>query len=251
MLYLYRYKLGSSIKAINIREKYDHDIHKVVYNFFAVIQNNESLNINHLKRAWGSLWLGNKTGDDIILSTPSTWRDSANSKRKDGIQAIIRFFDKFKGNPGYPIAVNHPYKVSIGDGIIVLGTWEVIREVEDLPGQRVVEIIDFKVDDKLYNKVHFQNDIEITAMSYAFRETFNEVEDRILYYGMNKGANTEVTRSESDYEFMKHTVKDVVKSIQNDIYYARVGGDCYHCPYRRECEKGLHDKLKKGVQSVC
>lgn len=242
MLYKFRYKdTHLKTKYINTIEKYDVDMHKVVYSFFSLIQAKEPVSIEMLKRTWGSLWLGNKTKHEIAFSEPSTWRDTHNEKRKDGLKAILKFFDKFSLKPGWPIAVNKKYEVEIAKNLILTGTWEVIREVDGH-----IEIIDFKVDDKLHNKISIEKDLSVTAASYAFRKSFGTKEDALSYYGLSKGKKHNTGRTTDDYKMLVHTVKCVAIAVKNNLFYACPDSKCFSCPYKHMCNSNLNYENMRG-----
>lgn len=234
---LYKLKYCSpelKTKYINILEKYDHDIHKTIYSFFASIQENRSTSIGVLTHIWGKLWIGNKSMHDIIYADTTSWRDTQNERRKKGISTILNIFNMYKNSPGLPLVINKQYKVPITKSINLTGTWEIIRETQS-DNTKVIEIIDYRVDDKFHNKINLHHDLEMSAASYAFREIFITNEDRIIYYGLEKNKIQHTSRDKDDYEILKHTVKCVATAIHNKLFYACPDSRCYSCSYKGVC----------------
>lgn len=236
MLYKFKYVDETNNKNINILEKYDYDIHKTLYSYFAIIQNKEIGTLHALKKAWGEFWLKNKSPYDIIYSEPTSWRDTYDNKRKQGINAIFMFYQTFKDKPGIPIILNQKYKIAITKNITLTGTFELVRAV-NIDDKDYIEIIDFKTNDRAYNKISINNDIEITAMSYAFRKIFNTKENNVIYYGIDKGKFESSTRSEADYDIMLNTISNVAKAIYNKMFYICPDEKCLSCPYKTKCSE--------------
>lgn len=240
MYYKFKYQSDDiKTQTINVLEKYEVDIHRTLYSFFSLVQNGEPVGLINLKRTWGSLWIGSKSAGEVLYADPASWRDTHNEKRKKGITTIVNFYDRFKDKIGFPIAVNKRYRVLINKGVYLTGAFEVIREVSN-KDKSIIEIIDFKVDDKQHNKLNIDKDLEITAASYAFRKTFNTVEDRILHYGLDKNKVNYTNRNEEDYKMLAHTVKCVAISIHNKLFYACPDSKCYSCTYKPVCINSLN-----------
>lgn len=239
MMYKHKYlNKSKKKKKISIIEKYEYDIHRAIYSFFNALQNNESVTLREVTRIWGSLWLGNKTKYDIVYSKSLSWGVIENERRKRGVDTLVYVFNYYRKDPGILLAINHPYKVDLGDNIFLTGSWELIREIKDKDIQ-IIEIIDFKNNDKVHNKVAVGNDLEITAASYAFRKTFNTKEDVIVYFGLDKKKVHKTTRSERDFKVLEHTVKCVAYAINHNLFYANPDSKCYTCPYRLVCDTNM------------
>ena len=239
MYYKFKYEHPDlKTETINVLEKYDSDIHKTVYSFFGSIQNFEEPSLGALKRAFGKLWIGNRSAGQMLYSEPTSWRDTHNERRKRGINTLVGIYDNFKDNPGFPVVVNKEYQIQIHEDLTLTGTWEVIREVE-IKGTKEIQIIDFKVQDKIHNRIHVDKDLEISAASLAFQEAFEMKEDRILYYGLEKNKVHNTSRGERDHEVLKHTVTSVAKAIDQRLFYAAPGDKCYSCMYKGVCSNSL------------
>jgi len=231
VMYMFRYKTGHSTKSINLNTKFDIDMHKLFYNLFMRLQNKDGdgVEVAHLKKAWGKLWLSDRVGYEVVIAEPKTWRDTVNVKRKAGIEAIDHLWKNFlKEKPFDVLVVNQEYEVMIDD-IKLKGKWDLIREVEN----------ELRVDDVLKNGFFVKNDLRITAASYAFKAMTGYKEDKIRMYRGLKGTFTDTSRDEKDYNLLKHTVKQIVKAIDQDIYYPSITSDCNTCPYRHACEQYL------------
>lgn len=246
LLYLYRYRRGTDIYLINLSEKFHMDVNKVVSLYFNTIRNGERAGLSNMKNAWGSIWMQNKTGKQIVLEGNGTWRKNLAPKRREGMNILTRFVDNFKGEVGVPIAVDYPYSVDV-DGVELTGKWPLIREIRKdyLSDERSIQIMDFRIERHKVMNLHYKNDLTMTAASYAFRETFKETEDDVVFYNLSKGIFTNSTRSKSDYGLLRHTVNTVYENIKDERFYATVTDRCYNCPYRKECSVNINERFKE------
>lgn len=233
MYYKYRYVDNIDVNVISILDKYDIDMHKSIYLYFIKVQNGDIVNIDTLKRSWGRLWLGNKTIYDIMYQEPSSWRNTKNEKRKKGIESIVHIYNYYSKNIGCPIVINKKYKIKINKAITLTGNFEIIRELNDN-----IEIIHFKTGDKLHDSFCVNNDLELTAASYAFRKLFGTKENAIIYHGIDKHKIKTTTRNENSYKILLNTIVNVCKCIYNNIFYICPEEDkCYNCVYKNHCIK--------------
>lgn len=245
MFYYLRY-LEPDVKdeTVSVAEKYNRDLHRTIYAFYSMIQNHAPARIETLKRSWGTMWIGKRGTEEFVVSTAGSWRDTHNERRKRGIQAIVKFYDNFKGKEGFPLAINTPYTIQINEDLQLTGVWELIREVEVEPGKREIQLLAFTVDDKTHNTMRADKDLGLSAASLAFREAFNRKEDACLIYGMEKGKFQRVTRDQNEYALLKYTVDCVAKNIEDRRFPVCPGEQCYSCLYRNKCKKLLNDEAK-------
>lgn len=227
--------------VITVLEKYDRELHKTIYSFYSLIQNHEQASLSALKRSWGASWIGKKQVGEFIVSNSPSWRNTYDQRRRRGIEAIIRFYDKFKDEPGYPIAINTPYELKLSNGLIVTGKWELIREVLLNDGSREIQLVHFKVDDKVHHQVQMEHDLSVTASHLAFEQTFNLKAGRLITYGFEKGKIHELKRTCGQSAFFEHTAYCVAKAIKNRLFYASPSSTCDTCFYRTRCKQRLND----------
>lgn len=230
MYYKLKY-MNKSLKSndVDILEKYNNDIHKTIYSFFANLQNFDQISISAMKRTFGMLWIGKKDVPNILIQS-SSWRDTRNRKRKSGINTIVNIFDTFKDNPGFPLIINKKYSVKINENITLTGTWEIIREVD-----HKIQLIDFKIGDKFRNRFIADTDLEITAGAYAFNKSFGTTLDNIMYYGLDKNKIHYTNRDKAKYDILLNTINCVAKSIYNKLFYVYPSDKCQQCIYNSIC----------------
>ena len=239
VMYLFKYKTGHTTQYINLNEKFDIDMHKLFYNMFGRLQDGDEVEVAHLKKAWGALWMSERKGFEVVIAEPRTWRDTYNMKQKAGIKAIDLLWKNYlKVDPFDVILVDQKYIVEIDSDLYLTGKWEVVREVK-VGDDKKIEIIDLRVDDTWKNGFYVKTDLKLTADSYAFKQMTGFTEDVIVLYRGLKGAETVTTRTEADHNLLKHTVRQITKAIDQELFYPKITPACSTCPFRHACENYL------------
>lgn len=233
-LYKYKYVLNLKDNHKTILEKYDECIKKCIYNFFH--QANTNISISNLKTSFASLWIKTTSLKNIIYSEPTSWRDTHNQKRKQGIESIVKFYNLNKNNIGLPLLVNKPYCINLNSTLNLTGNFEVIREV-DYKKDKHIEIVNIISTNKEYSNILLDQDLYITALSLAFRKTFKTKEDIIKCLNVEKGKMYLTFREDKDYKNLYNTVFNVFKCIKNNIFYKCPSKKCQSCAYKTLCLK--------------
>ena len=257
MFYYLRYLANQRVDdSAMVNEKYDHDLHLTLYNYFNILQNNERSKIGHLKRTWGSLWIGKRGASEFITTTIPDKKDTFNGRRRSGIEALVRFHEKWKNNEGYLIAVNTDFEVPIHQNLILTGTWELIREVE-INGQREIQLVIFTTNpERRKSSLALNRDLVMTAHSYAFLHNFKKKEGACVVYGLETGDFNRYTLEQDQYSLLKYTVSCVAQNIEDRRFPVCPSDKCSHCLYKVRCRMFMNDEanmkqlfqLKKEVK---
>lgn len=215
-------------------EYYDHAIHQVIYSMLHQYADDRYPSPHYMKQRWGATWNKGRTKEDILNYTKS-WRDEIRKREKMGLKALLELHSDFQNDAGTPILIGKEYTVPIGAHTLV-GTLELVRETKNEEGKSILEIVDFKTEDKTMN-LHIKGDLEVTAASYAFRHLFGHTEDRVSYHGLQSRTQQHTKRDEKDFELLAHVVDNVARAIESGIHYPVLNSRCYECPFQKVCEK--------------
>lgn len=226
--------LRGSPNRWHVVEYYEHAMHQVIYSIFHQYADERYPSPHYVKQRWGSVWNKGRTKEDLISYTKS-WRDEIRKREKQGLNALLALHSDFQNGAGTPILIGKEYQIPVGNHTLI-GTLELVREVIDEEGKSIIEIVDFKTDDKV-TSLHIKGDLEVTAASYAFRHLFGHKENRIMYHGIQSRAQQYTQRDERDFELLAHVVENVARSIEADIHYPVLNSRCYECPFQKVCEK--------------
>lgn len=220
----------------NFKELYDIALHKCFYYYLGALQNNDpaSCSITTLKKKWGKEWIKQKTNSEIICTPSAQKRDTYDSNRKSGIDAIITF-DELMNEKQFPIILNKPYEIKITENIILTGTWEYVREIER-NGKNIIQVMKFKTEYNKFQVNHqIEHDLELTAAAYAFSNQFNVDSFELVYVDIYKKKLIVTSRYDKDFKLLKNTVISTVQSLKHNIKCISPDKKCYHCEYRNVC----------------
>jgi CRISPR/Cas system-associated exonuclease Cas4 (RecB family) len=206
----------------------------VAYGLFHQIADGRYPNIHYMKKRWGDTWNNNRTKEDVLFDTNS-WRNDHRKLERKGTTALLALHKDFKNNPGTPILIGKEYKVQIGKHQVT-GVIDLVREITGPEDKPIIEILDFKSDDRPTN-LHVKGDIEVTAASMAFRKLFNYKENQITYHGILSGQQQTAVRTPKDYQLLEMAVDNVARAIEQEIFYPVLNHKCNECPFQKHCEK--------------
>lgn len=218
-------------------------IHKTIDYFFFSLMNNQMPTLAAMKEKWENTYtdfLGRKEVGHILETRPAIVSKKKTQRKSPdyikGLEMIYTFYQLNKDNPGTPIAVDHDYRVAIGD-IIVRGKFELIRELLDQEtGRRYVEIVDFKTNDKPIEYMLVKHDINLLLASYAFRELFQATEDRMKYHYLPTGRDIIIEKRDDDFGRLTSIVNGIGNSIKQEYFYPRQTFMCRSCELKEICD---------------
>lgn len=242
MKYVYGIKEEKDLK-IEFRKA----LHQITFFYYTSLLNGNMPTMKIMKNKWSHIWSAafDEVGkvEDFLLK-PRRYsgkgmaiRSEAKEAKfnRDGFEMIHNFYMNHTEKKFVPILINQDYRFSFDD-ITVIGNFELIREILDIEsGSRFIDIVDIKTSSSTMSSFLLENDLRSTMASYAFREVFKGKEDRICFHYMKNGEETFTRRSEKDFNRMKAIVKDVVKCIQQEVFYPRQTFLCSSCPFEKEC----------------
>lgn len=218
----------------HLMEEYDKALHQVLYGLFHEIADGKYPSAFNMKKRWGYAWSNGRPKEDILFDTGS-WRNEHRRLERKGLNALLDLHSHFQNTPGTPILIGKEYRIQIGKHTLS-GVIDLVREVLDENGKPIIEIVDFKADDRP-TILHVKGDMEVTAASMAFHQLFNYKEQRITYYGIMSKKKQHTKRSERDYKLLEMAVDNIARSIEAEVYYPVLNDRCYECPFQKHCEK--------------
>lgn len=216
----------------NIEDKYITEIKKVISFFFNMVYGEDRVSLPLLKKEWSKLWISRRKKNELLLPITNPVIGWNRKKEGEGLDAIITLYNKFYDEIFDVIAVNTDFMVSLNRGSILTGVWPLI-----IVRNEKVEIIDFRLSTEKFN---INNDIKLTAMSMAYRKWFNDEEDKLSIYLIDKGKIMSTTRNEKDFEILHDNYMNIKKHIKGQNPYRVLNNNCEKCPYSKICRGELN-----------
>lgn len=237
MYYFFKYKSNEKTEYISTVEKYDKDMHRVIYFSFSRLQEGMPIRIEDVKAAWGRAWIKDKRRSDIIFSDTLSNKDTYNERRKKGINSLLNFQKNFSTNPGFPVIINKRYEINITKNLKLTGNFELVREMRDEFDKTYIEIAVFKTDEHTNNKINKENDLNLIASSIAIEEYIENTKFKYMLYHIDKHNFFYLDNIEMHKNIFKQSVINIYKAIFNNIFYICPNERCISCTYKELCSK--------------
>lgn len=148
----------------------------------------------------------------------------------DGWGLLQTFYRNNKDNPGYPILIDHEYRIPFGDDAVT-GKIDLVRVINDKP-----ELIILDTRKQQAVPFEIETNMEVTLQAYAFTKMFDTIPD-IYYYIIKKNEFVKTTRSKTDVERAIKIAQNIMKSVKLNIYYPRQTTFCQGCRMQDLCSK--------------
>lgn len=166
------------------------------------------------------------------------------SLRNQGV-GLIRLFHA-KVEPRRIVAVEYPFSVSVPDldgagslPVKLVGVFDLIEADQD--GTCIIG--ELKTAAQRFSNVRLEHDLQPTVYSYAAADMglVRAPEDCLVRYDVllkTKEPAFEryfITRNEADHRRMIHLVNEVLRAINQRIFYRNTGWQCGDCQYKKTC----------------
>lgn len=236
MYYAFKYKYQEhKTDYVNIIEKYNDDVHKVIYYSFSKVQDGLPMRIEDIKVAWGRAWIKDKRKNSLIFSDTPSNKDIYNDKRKRGFDSLVAFHKAFSKDPGFPVMINEEYKLNISSNLILTGRYEVVRELEDELCNKYLEVSIFKTDDCSNNSINNLYDLKLIASSLAISNDVEYNNKKYVIYNVDKKKTFYLKDIQLHEKLFRKNILNIYKCIYNKIYYICPSEKCITCTYKEVC----------------
>ena len=170
-----------------------------------------------------------------IEESGQNYRSKNNQYVMNGYERLNQFYRKNLEQKQAVLVVNHPYEI-IMDDLIITGTFDLIREV---PGakktERKVELVSFQYSNRKPDESKFAQNLHLTAMQFAFEQTFHTPPDRFVLQYINRGEEYEHKVGVEEYKRMLRIFDSFGQSVDKIPPYPRPGGHIRYSPYHELC----------------
>lgn len=243
LLWYLKYKRKDvKTRYVTLVEKYDDDIHKVIYQAYNKLQDEDMLRIEDIKTFWGKEWIKDKRRNSIMFSDTYTNKDIYNDKRRRGIDVLLNFYRNFISIDDVPILINYPCNININKNLILKSNIEVVNMNNDLYKNYV-----FKTNE--HNNTQVLKDYEIKSIGnyIALKELLDSDNIDSYMFNIDKKSIYKMDITENDIKIFKHSIESVSKLIYNNIFYMIPSEKCDSCIYKDVCSnKELLNEIING-----
>lgn len=235
-----------------MKDKYQKAVLECVFQYMDRASTLETSPISYLKLCWGSKWIKEESVNKLLLVPSSVKRDTYNTKRVLGMDALLNFMDLLDKSKQIPLVWNKEFSVPLedtDDSIIIKGSWDIIFEVES-NNQTCIKIVKVLPEsNRFITKMSIRRNLEITLMYYAFTRMFSTKKPIVLsVFDLETNKEWITERNENDVSILRETVKNVIYCINRNISLLSPDKRCYHCDIRHLCGSVIENRSK--IKSV-
>jgi|AntRauTorckE6833_2_1112554.scaffolds.fasta_scaffold08225_5 CRISPR/Cas system-associated exonuclease Cas4 (RecB family) len=232
----YKYGYMNDYKYRKSREQeYADSIRSVSTWFFDNVRTGSIPTKREIRKKWGSIWHKGKDVYDILFDTSYKYERRRNIK---GVEKIDKFYDRFTKTPGTILINNYPFDVPIGNGHILKGRFDIIREVEKNNSTRI-ELLNLRTDKYVpYSRLR-ERDLLLTIHDYAYRKTFEQIPDQLAYYAFKNDTRAVIDPMRpKHFKKLETMVNNIASIIDQGLFFPRFDEEhkiCRHCDYTTVC----------------
>lgn len=176
----------------------------------------------------------NDAYDHLLEDTELEQGENAENLRREGMRLLSLYHATIA--PGiYPAVVEEPFETELeGIDIPLAG----IMDLVDRSGV----IVDHKTAKRSYSSDAVQRDLQLTTYALAYRKMHGKQEKGVRLDVMIRGRETRIQtlhgeRSERQIERHARLIGEVVRAIEQGIFYPNESYYCGICRYRTFCER--------------
>lgn len=192
-------------------------LNRVAKYFYLNLLNGKICTTSELKKKWDSICQG--------------YEDKIDAKKiLEGMGLIMKLYNWASNEQAVVLDINTPYIIRVGDTELVgnLGT------ILAAPNNKY-ELLITSFSSRLPDQTLIDMKLEYTLEAYVFHEVHNKFVDGVRVHSVKYDKDFYTSRADGDFKRLETAIKNVGKSIENDLYYPREGM-CSTCPAKGYCK---------------
>ena len=242
--YRYQYVMGLEWETMPAALIFGKAIHEAVALYYLKKKELSSASHDDMLEAFRSVWAKGSNGTPVSYKKKET-EDSLLTQASRLLEVFIE-----NTRPWKIEAVEMPFSVDIvpSDGARPMpyklaGVFDLVESDDE--GNLIIS--DLKTASRRQGEDEYNSHLQATIYSYALKMlgyTTSEKETLVRYDILLKTKKGEfdryyVVKTERDYQKMFPLIKDILRSIEQEIFYPREGWYCSDCPFKTTCQKDV------------
>jgi len=244
MKYAHQYVWGTEWETKPVALPFGKAVHKAAEMFYKKLKaQGEIIPVEELIATFEAVFTTEIDKTDIEI----TFKNGENLKtvRQQGIELLKIFHNEAR--PQKIAAVEFPFSVKVpdilnGNGDLPVRLEGVIDLVEsDSEGNYA--IVELKTSGQRFSSLRLEYDLQATVYSYAMAKmkvATSENSCLVRYDVLLKTKKPAfehyfVTRTKADHERLVHLINEVLRAIENKIFYRQTGWQCGECQFKKAC----------------
>jgi len=244
MKYAHNYVWGTSWETKPVALPFGKAVHKAAENYYRNLkETGEIIPVDQVIATFEAVFEKETGKTEIKL----TFKNGENleSLRDKGIELLKLFHAEIK--PQKIVAVEFPFSVKVPD--VINGNGDLPIKLEgyfdliesDQEGNYAVG--ELKTSAQRFSSLRLEYDLQATTYSYAMTKmkvATSENSCLVRYDVLLKTKKPAfehyfVTRTKADHERLVHLINEVLRAIENRIFYRQTGWQCGDCQFKKAC----------------
>jgi CRISPR/Cas system-associated exonuclease Cas4 (RecB family) len=243
MKYAHQYVWGTPYETKPVALLFGKSIHKAAENYYLNLkETGEIIPTDQVIATFESVFDRELKNTDAELTLKEG--ETLESIRDQGIELLKLFHAEVR--PQKIVAVEFPFSVAVpdtinGDGDLPLklvGYFDLVES--DCETYLVVEL---KTSSQRFSSLRLEHDLQATVYSHAMakmRVATSENSTLVRYDVLLKTKKPAfehyfVSRTEGDHKRLVHLINQVLKAIENRIFYRQTWWQCSDCQFKKAC----------------
>jgi CRISPR/Cas system-associated exonuclease Cas4 (RecB family) len=244
MKYYFQYVVGVDWETKPVALIFGKSIHKPAEIYYVSLkENGEIIPVEQMIAVFESVMDNEVKKTEVEI----TYKEGENLESlRDQGRALLKLFHA-EINPQKIVAVEFPFSISIpdiinGNGdlpIKLVGYFDLVEGDKD----GTYLIVELKTSAQRFSSLKLEYDLQATVYSYAMSKMkpgTSENSTLVRYDVLLKTKKPAfehyyVTRTEEDHKRLFHLVNNVLKAIENRIFYRQTGWQCGDCQFKKAC----------------
>jgi len=244
MKYYFQYVVGVDWETKPVALIFGKSIHKPAETYYVSLkENGEIIPVEQMIAVFESVMDNEVKKTEVAI----TYKEGENFESlRDQGRALIKLFHA-EITPQKIVAVEFPFSISIpdilnGNGnlpITLVGYFDLIES----DSENNYMVGELKTSAQRFSSLKLEYDLQPTVYSYAMSKlkvSTSENSCLVRYDVLLKTKKPAfehyyVTRTEADYTRLFHLVNNVLKAIENRIFYRQTGWQCGDCQFKKAC----------------
>jgi len=244
MKYAHNYVWGTPYETKPVALPFGKAIHKAAEAYYRNLkETGEIIPVDEVIATFEFAFMEETGKTDIEL----TFKNGENleSLRDQGIELLKLFHAEIK--PQKIVAVEFPFSVKVPD--IINGNGDLPIKLEgyfdliESDSDGAYAVVELKTSAQRFSSLRLEYDNQATSYSYAMSKMKVATSENSCLVRYDVLLRTKkpafehyfVTRTKADHERLVHLINEVLRAIENRIFYRQTGWQCGDCQFKKAC----------------
>lgn len=214
-----------------LAEKFNNTIHRILSYYFFKRQGSLSVSLNSLMGRWERLWFP-KNMDAYDLAVDQHSKNNLASYATQASGQLIRFYDEFQGDNGYPLLIDEKFCVPATRTIKLSGSFDLVLRYKD--GSH--KIIKWYTGRQHPHLAQYMFEFAILRRAWLHRNDGRPAPADYFIYDLHTNGFISYSISRNDINALEYWIRAIES---NEVFIPRRPFTvyCRGCPFDSQCKE--------------